>query len=291
VYRGNHVGLAEAGDRTSERHGIPDRVRSRGEIDMSFAATAGATAISRSYQSGCLRLRVPRRMELDRPCAVLINTSGGIAEGDILQQRLVWEAKSRAAVTTQAAEKVYRALLRGATIETRIEVASGAQAEWLPQETILFGRARLRRDTRVNLTGDASFLGVEAVVLGRTAMDERMRSGALRDAIRITREGRLIYADALELGGDINTMMERRAIAHGGCAMAVILHIAAKAGELLEAVRDALAGAASLVAASSWNGILAMRLIARDGSALRRDLLTALAVLRGGRPMPRVWNC
>lgn len=258
---------------------------------MSFAHSAGSTKLARSYQSGCLRLRVPRRMEASRPCAVLINTSGGLAEGDVLQQRLSWDAGSRGVVTTQAAEKVYRALAHGCTIETRIEVAQGAEAEWLPQETILFDRARLRRDTCINLDADSSFLGVEAIVLGRTAMDERMREGALRDSLRISRGGRLIYADVLDLRGAIDGMMGRGAIGNGGCAMAVILHVASKASAALQSLREALAGAASLAAASCWNGTLAARLVAPDGATLRRDLVTALAVLRGGRALPRVWSC
>ena len=291
MYRGDHVGMLGAGVQPAPTHTIPDRVRSRGEIDMSFARTGPATTLSRSYQSGCLRLRMPRRMEGDRPCAVLINTSGGLAEGDRLSQRIAWDKDSRAIVTTQAAEKVYRALAGGCEIATRLEVGENADAEWLPQETILFHRARLRRDTQIGLGRNASFLGVEAIVLGRTAMNERMREGALSDSLRITREGRLIYADTLRLDGGVEQLMARRAIGNGGCAMAVILHVAAQAAALLEPLREVLAKAGGLVAASCWNGILAVRMLAPDGATLRRDLIAALAVLRGERPLPRVWSC
>lgn len=291
MYRVDQLGMMEGGGQGAAPRVIPQRVRSRGEIDMSFAASSRGTSLARSYQSGCLRLRVPRRMEGDRPCAVLINTSGGLAEGDQLRQRIAWDAGSRGIVSTQAAEKVYRALAQGCTIETGITVADGAEAEWLPQETILFDRARLRRDTQVSIGADASFLGVEAIVLGRTAMNERMREGALADSLRITREGKLIYADTLKLDGSVDQFMARRAIGNGGCAMAVILHVAARAAALLEPLRHALEQAGGLIAASCWNGILAVRMLAPDGATLRRDLITALAVLRGGRPLPRVWSC
>jgi len=291
VYRVDQLGMMEGASHGIAPRVIPQRVRSRGEIDMSFALNPQGTSLARSYQSGCLRLRVPRRMEGDRPCAVLINTSGGLAEGDQLCQRIAWDARSRGVVTTQAAEKVYRALAQGCAIETGITVADGAEAEWLPQETILFDRARLRRDTQVSIGADASFLGVEAIVLGRTAMNERMREGALSDSLRITREGKLIYADTLRLDGAVDQFMARRAIGNGGCAMAIILHVAAKAAALLEPLRQALEQAGGLAAASCWNGILAVRMLAPDGATLRRDLLTALAVLRGGRPLPRVWSC
>ena len=291
MYRENHVLAAGGGGQPARAHTIPDGVRSRGTIDMSFARLGPKTMLSKSYQAGCLRMRVPRRMESDRPCAVLINTSGGLAEGDRLSQRIDWEEGSRGIVTTQAAETVYRALGTGCEIATKIDVAAHAEAEWLPQETILFDRARLHRDLQVGLGENASFLGVEAVVLGRTAMDERMREGMLSDSVRITREGKLIYADKLRLDGPVEQLMARRAIGNGSCAMAVILYVAARVEALLDPLRQAPERAGGLVAASNWNGILAVRMLAPDGATLRRDLIAALAVLRGGRPLPRVWSC
>lgn len=258
---------------------------------MSFAQRGGPATLDRSYQAGCLRLRLPRRADGDRPCAILINTSGGLAEGDRLRQRFEWEAASSGTVTTQAAEKIYRALSEGCSIRTDIVVARDADAEWLPQETILFDRARLDRDTRITLAEDSHFLGVEAITLGRTAMSEQMRSGMLRDSLRIIRAGRLIYADRLQLDGNIDALMERRAIANGARAIAVILCVGVSAAAMLAPLRDALANAASLFAASCWNGVLAARMLAPDGATLRRDLVRALSVLRDGRALPRVWSC
>src|SRR3546814_14403206 len=134
--------------------------------------------------------------------------SSGRAGGDRLSQRVDWGDAAAAAVTTQAAEKIYRAVDEPATIETRLHVGTGARAEWLPQESILFDRARLVRDTQVRIAGDADFLGVEAVVLGRAAMDEVVARGTLVDRWRIWRDGRLTYADALKLAGPLATRMQ-----------------------------------------------------------------------------------
>jgi urease accessory protein len=73
--------------------------------------------------------------------------------------------------------------------------------------------------------------------------------------------------------------------------MAVIVHAAADAATLLDPVREALSQAQGRAAASSWNGLLVARFLAPDGEALRHDIIAALAVLRGGRPLPRVWRC
>lgn len=271
---------------------VPGNLRSRGTLDLVFRNRGAQTAVARAFQSGCLRVRLPRRETPgEAPCAVVMNTAGGIADGDRLEQRVVWGEDTRATVTTQAAEKVYRALSSGALVTSRIEVDRGARAEWLPQEVILFDAARLRRDAQILLGDDVSFLGLEAVVLGRAAMGEEVRSGALHDRMRIWRGGRLIYADALALDGDIKALMSRAALGGGARAMAVIVHASAQASALLEPLREALSAARGLAAASCWNGLLAVRLLATDGERLRHDIALALAILRDGRPLPRVWRC
>ena len=132
---------------------------------------------------------------------------------------------------------------------------------------------------------------LEAIVLGRAAMGETMRAGSLRDRLRIWRGGRLIYADALALDADIERLMARAAIGGGASAMAVLVHAAADASTLIGPVRAALEGAKGRAAASTWNGLLAVRLLSPDGETLRHDMTAVLSVLRGGAPLPRVWRC
>lgn len=290
--RFDRVEDAPGRDSGQSRGQVPHSLRSQGAVDISFRKREGRSAIDRSFQSGCLRMRLPRAESAgEAPCAVLMNTAGGVAEGDRLDLRVRWGRDTLATVTTQAAEKVYRALASGCAISTELTVERGARAEWLPQETILFDACRLRRDARIVLEEDVTFLGVEAVVLGRAAMGETMRSGSLRDRMRIWRNGRLIYADTLALDGDIAALTQRAATGGGARAMAVIVHASDSAAALLDPVRDALADARALAAASSWNGLLAVRLLAPDGETLRHDIALALSALREGRPLPRVWRC
>jgi urease accessory protein len=282
----------EPRDRASTHAAVPQFLRSQGEIDASFRLRGEQIAVGRSYQAGCLRMRLPRTESSNEPpCAVLMNTSGGVAEGDRLDVQIEWSENTVATVTTQAAEKVYRALATGSRISNRLTIARGASAEWLPQETILFDACRLHRDAQIVLAEDVTFLGVEAVVLGRTAMGETVRSGHLRDRMRIWRNGRLIYADTLALDGEIDGLMRQAPIGDGAKAMAVIVHAAGMAKARLDPIRDVLKEARGLAAASSWNGLLAVRLLASDGEALRHDIGLALSALRDGKPLPRVWRC
>ena len=76
-------------------------------------------------------------------------------------------------VTTAAAEKVYRSLGPDTAIDVKLRrSAPAARSAWLPQETILFDRARLARTHRVELAPRREPAMAEAVVFGRSAMGE-----------------------------------------------------------------------------------------------------------------------
>ncbi|CAN5563451.1 urease accessory protein UreD [soil metagenome] len=265
-------------------------MRSRGELGIALGHSARGTEVTHNFQSGCMRMRMlPGNGTA--PTGVILNTSGGLAEGDHVTQTVDWGAGTAATLTSQACEKVYRAMDRGAVVNTRLIVGEYARAEWLPQETILFDRARLTRTTDVKLGQGARFLGLEAVVFGRSAMDEQVVTGLLDDRWRIWREGRLIYADALRLDDAVGALMARAALGGGARAIGVIVLAVAAATALLEPVRAALAKVRGMAAASSWNDLLVVRLLAPDGAALRYDLTLALAALRAGQALPRVWGC
>ena len=176
------------------------------------------------------------------------------------------------------------------TIETRIFVGAGARLDWLPQETMLFDRARLDRLLQIDLANDATLTGVECIVIGRAAHGETVRAGALRDRWRIKRDGRLVLAEAVRLDGAISEKMQRAAIGCGAAAMATLVHVSPQAEARLGELRDALAGAGGSCAASGWNGGLVARFLARDAAALRRAVACAASVLTGGA-MPRSWTC
>ena len=142
---------------------------------------------------------------------VTLNTSGGVAGGDVLDTAIAVGAEARATIASQAAERFYRALPGSAasSVRTRIVVAEGGAAEWLPQETILFDRCAVRRHLRVELAADAWFLGVESLVFGRAAMGEVVERASLRDVIEVRRGGRLLLHDAIRLEGEVAATLQR----------------------------------------------------------------------------------
>ena len=59
---------------------------------------------------------------------------------------------------------------------SRVRVGEGAALDWLPQETIVFEGARLKRRTVADVEPGGALLACEMVVLGRAASGERFIS-------------------------------------------------------------------------------------------------------------------
>jgi urease accessory protein len=267
---------------------MPGRIiaaqRAQGRLDLVFRADGARTRLRRFYQEGCLKARLPRGLGCE---VVALNISGGIAGGDALETALTLEPGADVVFTTQAAERVYRALEAPARIATALRVGQGARLDYLPQETILFDGFSLRRNLEIDLAEDAEFLGVESLVFGRLAMGEHIRAGWLDDRITLRRNGRLLWQDMTRLQGDIATQLDRPGVACSARAVASIFAAGPGVTEKLPALREALAGVTA--GASCFEGMLLARVLAPDAATLRRALVKALQMLRA-RDIPRVWQ-
>jgi urease accessory protein len=274
------------GERERDRAGVDRLQRARGEGRLATAVRDGRTEIATLYQDGCAKIRLPHTHDASLQ-AVLINTAGGLADGDAVRWSARAAAGSRLVLTTQACERVYRALGDApATVRTRLAAGPGARLDWLPQETILFEKARLDRQLDVELAADASFTAVEAVLLGREAMGETARGARLRDVWRIRRGGRLVHAEATRLTAD---PLERDGLSllEGAGAFATVVHIGGDAERRLAAVRALLTGRSG---ASVVGERLVVRAVADSGLALRRIIAPVIAVLSGAGALPRLWS-
>jgi urease accessory protein len=260
--------------------------RAVGRVALSVKSVAGKTRRDEVHEAGSLRVRCPGApaQELE---AVLINTAGGIAGGDRFDLEIAAGPRTRLAVTTAAAEKVYRTLGPDSLIDVRLDVAAGATLAWLPQETILFNHARLTRSIEADVAPDARLFLAEAIVFGRSGMGEAVEEGALFDRWRVRRGGKLIHAEGVRLGGKIAQRLGEAAVADGNIAIATVLAVPGN-DEMVQAVRALQDQFIGEVGASAWNGIAAVRLCAADGAALRHDLVHVMTAIRG--TLPRIWT-
>jgi urease accessory protein len=271
---------------TTETARIFARNRARGRIDLSVIADGGRTRRQRVEEDGSLRIRLPDVGGVEAE-AVMINTAGGIAGGDDFAVAIEAGEGARLAVTTAAAEKVYRAIDAASRFSVRLSVARDAALRWLPQETILFDGARLERSIEADVAEGGSLVIAESMVFGRTAMDETVRQGDLIDRWRIRHGGRLVFADTLRMQGEIAGLLARPAAGGGACAIGTIVMVPGDE-TLAERARVCVADCKSETGVSAWNGIAVIRLCARDAVLLRRDLVSVLNDLCGA--LPRLWT-
>jgi urease accessory protein len=258
--------------------------RAVGRLALSVQSIAGASRRARVHEQGPLRVRCPGSPASTLE-AVIVNTAGGMAGGDRFDIDVSVGPEARLVLSGAAAEKVYRTLGPDTTVAVTASVAPGAELAWLPQETILFDRARLRRSIDVALAGDARLLLLEAVVFGRCGMGERVEEGLFSDRWRIRRDGALIYAESIRLDGAIADKLAKPAATNGGIAIATIVLTPADEATILPLRALAFRGE---VGVSAWNGLAVLRFVAQDGAALRHDLVATLTTLRGSA-LPRLW--
>jgi urease accessory protein len=190
-------------------------------------------------------------------------------------------------VTTAAAEKVYRAQGPAAQLNIALKAAAGSHLTWLPQETILFDRARMSRRIDIDLAEDASLLLCEIIVFGRAAMGERLLRGEFIDRWRMRRGGRLVFAENIKLDGDIGEKLAMSAIAKGGVAVGTAL-IAPGDQALVDRIGELAGSFGGEVGLSAWNGFATARFCAQDAARLRADMMAVLGRATGA-VLPRLW--
>jgi len=291
------------GTRMNASASLPPADRQRLRAAGSITGAGACHVLSELHQSGGAKIRLPRsgRQGLS---AVLLNTAGGLTGGD----RIDWSASAdrgaRVVVASAASEKVYRTHGPDAEQNTTLHVGPDARLDWLPQETILFDRSRLRRTLTATLSPDACLLVVEALVLGRRASGETLRTAAVRDDWRIHRDGRLLHAESLRIDTDAwQALAQGTGTLHGIGAIATILwcapdrreslrSLAAELHASLDARRTSVddLGVRRLGGASALEGRVVVRLAASSGFELRKMLLPSLSRLQGDAPLPRVWH-
>src|SRR6187455_3023754 len=202
--------------------------RAQGAVRFDVHLQDGVTRRGILHESGSLRVRFPSP-EQEGLSGVFVNTAGGIAGGDRFDIDIAAGEGTRLTLTTAAA----------------------AHHSWLPQETILFDRARIVRRIDIDLAEDASLLLCEIVVFGRAAMGEKMLNGVFVDRWRLRRGGRLVFAETIRLDGDIGAKLARPAVANGGVAIGTALIV--PGGEaLVERIRELSESFGGEVGISCW---------------------------------------
>ena len=253
-----------------------DLQRADGSGRLVVTGSEEGTRIADVFQRSPIRIIFPSLSAGAVEEAVLINTTGGIAGGDRLECTVAALANSSIAVTSQAAEKVYRALTEPAHIVTKLRAHAGARLAWLPQETIVFNWGRICRDTDIEFSSGAELLALEWLVLGRAAYGEEVVGGHIKDSWRVKKDGRLIWADSFRVTDGVFAHLRTRALLSDCKAVATLIYFGPCPQTRLEFFRDLAPSVGSHCAATSVGGLIIARFAAETSSDLRLALRSFL---------------
>ncbi len=260
--------------------------RARGDVSMVVKSRDSHTVLRNFRQSGSLKCLFPRSKDKSLE-VVLLNCAGGVTGGDYFSLSVNCEAKTTLTLTTQAAERIYRAV-PGETgcIETHLEVHEGARMNWLPQETILFEGCSLNRALTIDLHHNSKLLMVEPLVFGRLEMGEEIDHVSVIDGITINRSDQPIHIERIKLSSDVQSHLDRPGVAMGARALASIVYIAPDAEKQLNSTYQLFPqhAGASLI----QSDVLIMRLIANDSNELRLKLVPIIKQINNGE-IPKCW--
>jgi urease accessory protein len=295
-YFTNYASARDAEAPRSNNSSDKDLQRAEGSCRIVLGSSERGTRIMDVYQRSPIRVLFPRTVGTQVQEAVLVNTSGGIAGGDRLESSVTAMDKASITVTTQAAEKVYRAIHESAQITTTLRACDSAKLAWLPQETIVFNRARVCRRTQIEVSSGAELLALEWLVLGRAAHGEKISAGEITDSWRVMKDGRLIWADSFRATDDVFPHLSRKALLSDCTALATLLCFGPNLDERLQFLRDLASSFECQCAATLVGGLVVVRFAAKVSCDLRAALCNVLQHFGnqlgpGPFRVPKMWSC
>ena len=192
--------------------------RWHGAAELEFTARQGSTGeppvtVHQGWATSPLKLQ-RAYPQADGRCELpLLHTAGGLVGGDQLTLRAHLAPGSQALLTSVAAQKVYGTVGRSRLVpqgqwarqSLHFSLEAGSDLEWLPQELVLFAGGLLEQTVEVELAPGASWLGMDVVRLGRSAVGETLGQGCWRSRLQVCRRGpegrRWELVDPLEISG------------------------------------------------------------------------------------------
>jgi urease accessory protein len=261
-----------------------------------LSGSENGTRIEDIFERSPTRIMFPRTGSRPVKEAVIINTGGGVAGGDRLECSVNALPGASIAVTSQAAEKVYRALYDPARVATRLKAGESARLAWLPQETIVFNGARIHRTTEIELFSGAELLALEWLVLGRAAHGETVVGGSVIDGWRVKRDGQLVWADSLRITDGTFVHLSRKALLSSCNAIATLIYFGPDLEKRLDFLRQIISCLGCECAVTLVSGLIVARFAANQSSDLKLALRSFLQQFEpevGSGPfrVPKMWSC
>lgn len=132
---------------------------------------------------------------------MLLNPTGGLVGGDVVETTVALGPGSRVCLTTAAATRVYRSTGAPAVQRFAAFLEGDAALEYLPDHLIPSPGARLRQTVEVILAPESTLIGLDAWAVGRIARGERWRFDELDSEIVVKDPSGLLLRERAVLTG------------------------------------------------------------------------------------------
>ena len=267
----------------------------RGELALGYERRGTRTVLAQRTHRGPLVVQKALYPEGDDVCqSIVVHPPAGIVGGDSLALDVTVGELARAQLTTPGAAKWYRSA--GPIARQRLRFAIGPQAllEWLPQESIVFDGAMADLGMRVELRGDAIFIGWEIVCLGRSLAGEDFRHGRLRQEVEVLRDDARQWTERAVIAGGTR-MLESPVCLNCSPVFGTFLAAAPAFSDLLLATcRDATCEDGDY-AVTRLQGLLVARYRGKSAEAARQYFALLWSRVRPALAQrdavrPRIWN-
>jgi urease accessory protein len=141
-------------------------------LELGLVNVDGRTKIERRLTKNQLSVSRPLPMSPGLESFYLINTSGGIVQGDRLDVRITLGKGCRAHVATQSANKIYGMEANCAVQRTAIELKEGAYLEYVPEPNIPYAGSRFFQSNIVKLHKSSKLFYWDIAYPGRYSRKE-----------------------------------------------------------------------------------------------------------------------
>ena len=264
-------------------------------LELQFQREQARTVLSSRRHVGPLRVQKPLYPEGPEVCqAIIVHPPGGIVGGDTLAIDIDAGNGAQVQVTTPGAAKWYRSSGAIARSTTTLRVHPGALVEWLPQDNLLFDGARAAISMRVELAGDARFIGWDVTTLGRTESGEGFAAGSFRQTSELHRDDALLWNERTVIGGG-SRALQSGAILNGAPVFGTFLAAGVAVHDDMLATCRAVVCVSGEGAVTRLPDVFVGRYRGDSAHAARAFFATLWTLLRpmfAGRDAvpPRIWN-
>ena len=155
------------------------------ELELDYRLQAGRSVV-RHRHSGPLRVLQSLYPEGDAICHnVLVHPPGGLVGGDTLEIDIRVDTGAHALLTTPGATRFYRCAEAPARQRTRLRLASGARAEWLPLEALCYNGCLAENRLLMELEHGAELFGWDLSALGLPHAGQPFAQGSLLQHLEV----------------------------------------------------------------------------------------------------------